>query len=264
MATNEALFSVTGYVATQPKAESTKSGTAALTFRLAWTPRELSRATGEWCDLPSSFVTVTCYGKVAENARFCLHKGEPIVLRGTLRVREWLDQNGGRRHSVDVKAEYIGHDMAKGVTLYTKRQHRTEPTADEYERSQANGRNPLPGDVAAHNGVGDLQSAASHLGESDPGGADIARAGVAEEMPDEPADSEVEDSDVEDSDVEETGVLNTGVVNNGVEDSGVSTRPGSDDSAAPGEAAELAESRPGVRAGGRGRMKVRAPEGAGV
>ncbi|MBO0830719.1 MAG: hypothetical protein J2P29_01985, partial [Actinobacteria bacterium] len=163
-----------------------------------------------------------------------------------------------------VKAEYIGHDMAKGVTLYTKRQHRTEPTADEYERSLANGRNPLPGDVAAHNGAGDLQSAASPLGESDPGGADIAGAGVAEEVLDEPADSDVGDSDVGDSDVGDSEVGETEVGETDVEDSDVSTRPGSDDSAAPGEATELADSRRGGRVGGRGRMKVPAPEGAGV
>ena len=113
MATNDGVFRVTGYVATQPKKGITKSGTKTLTFRIGWTPREISRQTGEWADLPSSFASVTCYKKIAENAAYCLRKGDPIVLKGTLRVREYADQAGSRRNSVDVVADFLGHVLAK-------------------------------------------------------------------------------------------------------------------------------------------------------
>jgi single-strand DNA-binding protein len=149
MATNDALFSVTGYVATQPKKGLTKSGTKTLTFRIGWTPREVSRQTGEWADLPSSFASVTCYRKIAENAAYCLRKGDPIVLKGTLRVREYADQAGTRRNSVDVVADFLGHDLMKGTSMFTKQPQRAQQTADEYELSQLADGNRLPGDVAA-------------------------------------------------------------------------------------------------------------------
>jgi single-strand DNA-binding protein len=147
MAINDAFFSVSGYVATQPKKGVTRAGTKTLTFRIGWTPREVSRQTGEWADLPSSFASVTCYRKIAENAAYCLRKGDPIVLKGTLRVREYDDQAGTRRNSVDVVADFLGHDLAKGTSNFTKHSQRSQQTAEEYELSQATDGNRLPGDV---------------------------------------------------------------------------------------------------------------------
>ena len=146
MAMNDALFSVTGYVATQPKKGLTKSGTKTLTFRIGWTPREVSRQTGEWADLPSSFATVTCYKKIAENGARCLRKGDPIVLKGTLRVREYEDQAGTRRNSVDVTADFLGHDLARGTSSFSKLSHGAQRTAEEYELSQSVA-DRLPGDL---------------------------------------------------------------------------------------------------------------------
>jgi single-strand DNA-binding protein len=120
-----------------------------VSFRLGWTPRSENRVTGEWSDLPSSFVTVTCYRKLAGNVGYCLRKGDPIVLKGKLRVREWSDDAGVRHNAVEVTADYIGHDLAKGVTMFTWRRQQAEQTAAEYERARAAGRDPLPGDVAA-------------------------------------------------------------------------------------------------------------------
>jgi single-strand DNA-binding protein len=145
---NEANVSLIGFVATQPRKIRTKTGTPTVSMRVGWTPRAVDKSTGEWSDLPSSFATVWCYRKVAEHASVCIRRGEPIVLRGTLRVREYTDQNGQRRSSVEITAESIGHDISRGISTYSKLAARAEPTADEYEQSLAAGeRNPLPGDV---------------------------------------------------------------------------------------------------------------------
>jgi single-strand DNA-binding protein len=146
---NEANFAVSGYVATQPRSYTTKDGTPTLSMRVAWTPRVVSKVTGEWTDQPTSFVSVTCYRKVAENAAKSLRKGDPIVLRGTLKVREYADQAGAKRTAVDVVADSLGHDLSKGSTHYTKAPRHSEKTAEEYDSSTAVERNPLPGDVVA-------------------------------------------------------------------------------------------------------------------
>jgi len=145
---NEAYVSLIGFVATQPKKGQTKSGSTSLSMRVGWTPRALNQTTGEWTDLPSSFVTVYCYRKVAEHASVCLRRGEPIVVRGTIRVREYVDQNGQRRNTVEVQADSIGHDIRRGISTYSKLPVRTDMTADEYEQSVAStARSPLPGDL---------------------------------------------------------------------------------------------------------------------
>ena len=145
---NDAYVNLIGFVATQPKKGRTKTGSLTLSMRVGWTPRAVNKATGEWSDLPSSFATVQCYRKVAEHAAVCLRKGDPIVLRGSLRVREYTDQSGQRRSAVEIQAESLGHDMGRGISTYSKLQARTELTADEYEESLAAGeRSRLPGDV---------------------------------------------------------------------------------------------------------------------
>jgi single-strand DNA-binding protein len=147
---NEAHFSVVGFVATQPRAGYTKGGSRSVSMRLGWTPRSFDRETSEWSDQPSSFVTVQCYRKVAEHAAVCLRRGDPIVVRGTLRVREYVDQNGQRRSSVEVHADSIGHDLSRGITMFSRPPAQAEQTAQEYERSLAAeaARNQLDGDLA--------------------------------------------------------------------------------------------------------------------
>ena len=148
---NEAQFSVSGFVATQPKSGMTKTGTRTLSMRVGWTPRSYDRKTSEWADQPSSFITVQCYNKAAEHGYVCLRRGDPVVVRGTLRVREYVDQNGVRRSSVDVHADSIGHDLSRGIAVFNKTRAQVEQTAYEHERAMAaaEGRNPLPGDREA-------------------------------------------------------------------------------------------------------------------
>jgi single-strand DNA-binding protein len=149
---NEATFSVTGYVATPPKSGWTRDGTRTLYMRVGWTPRRIDKRTGEWADQPTSFVSVTCYRKVAENAAACLRRGDPIVLKGTLRVREYGDD---KRVTVDVFADSIGHDLSRGVTIFKKNAEQLEQTALERERAIAvAGRAPLDGDRYASEQAG--------------------------------------------------------------------------------------------------------------
>lgn len=152
---NEAHFSVVGFVATQPKSGYTKTGTRTLSLRVGWTPRLFDRAANQWTDQPSSFITVQCYRKIAEHGAICLRKGDPIVLRGTLRVREFEDQSGARRSSVEVQADSIGHDLSRGISGFTKFAPQVGQTAAEREQAMtaAAERSPLPGDIPAPDSI---------------------------------------------------------------------------------------------------------------
>jgi single-strand DNA-binding protein len=196
---NEAYVSLIGFVATQPKKGLTKGGSVSLSMRVGWTPRALDRATGVWSDLPSSFVSVQCYRKVAEHAAVCLRRGDPVVLRGTLRVREYTDQAGQRRSSVEVQADSIGHDMSRGISNYSKLPARAELTAEQYEQSLvAADRTPLPGDLPAPTPDGtqeaerDASEDSRQTDDADGGYGDAADAELAvDEEYDEPAAGDV-------------------------------------------------------------------------
>lgn len=145
---NEATFSVTGYVATQPSRHRTKAGDYMLSMRIGWTPRLFDRAAGEWKDQPTSFASVICFRKVAENGATCLRRGDPIVVKGTLRIREYEDQSGARRTAVDIIADSIGHDLSRGVSSFTKSRPPSGHTAVEHEEAErAAGRMPPADEV---------------------------------------------------------------------------------------------------------------------
>jgi single-strand DNA-binding protein len=128
---NESNFCVAGYVATVPVPGLTLSGVPTLQMRVAWTPRKRDRGTGNWADEPACFATVKCYRKLAENAFMSVHKGEPVLVTGSLRIRDYDAKDGSRRTSVDVTATSIGHDLSRGVASFRRLPKAAEPTVLE-------------------------------------------------------------------------------------------------------------------------------------
>jgi single-strand DNA-binding protein len=149
---NEAHIDVSGYVATQPFLRVTRTGIPSLSMRVAWTPRRLDRVTGEWVDGDTSFASVTCFRKTAENAATCLRKGDPVVIRGRVSTRNYEDRNGLQRTNIDIDATSIGPDLSRGIATFQRLRPQTEPTALEYQAAAGaeSGAGPAgPGDVAA-------------------------------------------------------------------------------------------------------------------
>lgn len=138
---NDAQVFLAGYVATDPVYWQNRDGNSKATLRVAYTPRYVDRNSGEWTDSPTSFVTVVCWRKLADNVALCLRKGEPVLVRGRLQVRQWDDREGHPRTRVDVDAQSIGHDLARGVALFQRTRRVSGDTAAE------------TGDTAAEAGV---------------------------------------------------------------------------------------------------------------
>jgi single-strand DNA-binding protein len=128
---HEAQISLSGYVATQPRWRGRDTQNPNVTMRVAWTPRRLDRATGEWADGHTSYASVYCWRKLAENAAICLRKGDPIVLKGRLSVREYTAKDGTPRTEVEVAAVALGHDLNRGVAQFARTRLAAGKTADE-------------------------------------------------------------------------------------------------------------------------------------
>lgn len=120
---NEAQVTVIGYVASTPRLVVTKAGRFVTNMRVGVTPRKQDKETGQWSDGDSSYVTVTCWRALATNVASCLRKGDPVVVKGRMRVREFNDKDGNPRTEVEVDASTMGHDLSRGVAhfLRTKR-----------------------------------------------------------------------------------------------------------------------------------------------
>ncbi len=129
---NEAQISVCGYVAKQPVTRHLADGKVKTELRVAWTPRWVNKATGEWVDGVTSYATVYCWRKLAVYAGISLRKGEPVIVQGRLTIRPY-EQNGVRRESVEIEAFSIGHDLGHGVATFSRVKPSAGMSAAEHE-----------------------------------------------------------------------------------------------------------------------------------
>ncbi|WP_067817941.1 single-stranded DNA-binding protein [Actinomadura kijaniata] len=115
---NEALITVTGWVADDPRHGTTASGTPYLALRIGCTPRRYDRRTAQWHDEPSLFLTVNCWRTLADNVRASrFRRGHPVVVTGRLRIRQY-ERDGQWRFSAEVEALTVGHDLSRGAATF--------------------------------------------------------------------------------------------------------------------------------------------------
>jgi len=110
---------LTGVVATKPENVRTSTGLTVTNFRLASSQRRFDRATATWVDGDTNWYTVNAYRWMANNVANSLQVGNHVVLTGRLRVRNWT--SGDKRGTaIEVDVDSIGHDLAFGVSHFTR------------------------------------------------------------------------------------------------------------------------------------------------
>ena len=126
--------SVIGVAVTEVRKVVTESGYPMARFRLVCRPRKFDSTTGTMTEFDPSFVTVQCWRQLAENVSASVRKGDPVVVTGRLRVREW-EQEGRSRISVEIDAQSVGHDLNRGATWLLRPGSTRERGADPVPRS---------------------------------------------------------------------------------------------------------------------------------
>ena len=116
---NETLVTVAGNVAAEPRIRVTAAGVRVTSFRLASTERRYNKELHAWRDGDTVYYTVTCWRSMAENAAESVHKGQPMIVHGRLRVSSY-EKDGQVRTAVEIEARSLGHDLSWGVSKFTK------------------------------------------------------------------------------------------------------------------------------------------------
>lgn len=76
-----------GYLGQPPTLRFTSAGNPVAEFRVGINRR--TQRDGEWIDAPTTWLTVTAFGQLAENAAESLAKGDPVAVRGELITETW-------------------------------------------------------------------------------------------------------------------------------------------------------------------------------
>jgi single-strand DNA-binding protein len=105
-------------------------GTLVLNFRVACNERRFDSASESWVDGESLYLSASCWRRLAENAA-SLVKGDPVIVRGKLRTREWITEQGERRSVVELEASAIGPDLARCAATVRKPRREERRAGDD-------------------------------------------------------------------------------------------------------------------------------------
>lgn len=115
----EVQVTVVGNVATPVECRTAPSGLPVARFRLAGTVRRFDRAAGAWDDAWTSFYTVWAWRSLAEHLADSFTVGQPVLVRGQLRVRE-VERDGRPHVTAEILASSAGHDLARGTATFSR------------------------------------------------------------------------------------------------------------------------------------------------
>ncbi|MCW2886037.1 MAG: single-strand DNA-binding protein [Streptosporangiaceae bacterium] len=134
---NDAHITLVGWLAADPFHTVTANGTPFASLRVGCTPRRFDKATGQWQDLDSMFLTVNCWRGLADNVRASdMKRGAPVLVTGRLRIREYA-KNGNLRYSVEIEATTVGYDMTRGVSRFERVSRGGTTTAEDVKEALA-------------------------------------------------------------------------------------------------------------------------------
>jgi len=127
-------ISISGIIATQPRSIVTNEGLAICSFRVASPQRHFSKSENQWIEGETNWFTVSAFRQLAEHAVSSLHKGERVVVRGRLKLRQWeRDEKTGL--SAEIEADALGHDLRWGNSTFTRGEELDHQSSSNEEMS---------------------------------------------------------------------------------------------------------------------------------
>lgn len=117
---NESYVTVCGNVTNVPEVKHGKdTGKPFTVFRVAQNTRR-REPNGDVVDTGVSFYDVIAFGALGANVAESVGMGNPLVVHGRLRVKEWTS---GEKKGIEVQidASSIGPDLSYGTSQFTKR-----------------------------------------------------------------------------------------------------------------------------------------------
>jgi len=106
MSARENFVSIEGNLVADPELRFTPSGVAVTTVTVATSERRL--VDGSWVDGSTSYFDAAVWDRLAEQVTQSFHKGDRVVITGSLKQRSWEDKaTGDKRYKVEIAADSV-------------------------------------------------------------------------------------------------------------------------------------------------------------
>src|SRR5215472_7976048 len=116
----DTTITIIGNLVNDPELRYTPTGQAVATFRVASTPRFLDRATNEWKDGDSLFLSCNVWRQAAENVAESLQRGMRVIVSGRLRQRSYETKEGEKRTVYEIEVDEVGPSLRNASAKVTK------------------------------------------------------------------------------------------------------------------------------------------------
>ncbi|PZG29595.1 single-stranded DNA-binding protein, partial [Spongiactinospora gelatinilytica] len=116
---NDIQITINGHVVAAPRLYTFSDGSRVTSLRVCTTSRYFDKRTSEWRDGEKIFFAVRCWRALADNVAQSIRMGQPVVVHGRLRIREFGPE-GERRFMAEVEATSVGHDLRWGIGTFSK------------------------------------------------------------------------------------------------------------------------------------------------
>lgn len=108
MAQGTTPITLVGNIVADPELRYTPNGVPVAGFRVCTQPRVFDKTTNQWGDGDPSFWPCNLWRAKAEAAAQQLHKGQLVMIEGTVAQRSWEDKEGNKRSQMEITVENIG------------------------------------------------------------------------------------------------------------------------------------------------------------
>jgi len=178
MAAGDTQITITGNLVDDPELRFTPAGQPVAKFRIASTPRYLDKATNEWKDGDSLFLTCNVWRQAAENVAESLQRGMRVIVSGRLRQRSYETKEGEKRTVYEVEVDDVGPSLRNASAKVNRVARSGSGDGGGYgggQRSSGGGRPSSGHQGGSGGGYGG--------GESDPWATDGPGGGYSDEPP---------------------------------------------------------------------------------
>ena len=122
MAAGDTVITIVGNLVDDPELRFTTSGQAVAKFRIASTPRFLDKATNEWKDGESLFLSCNVWRQAAENVAESLQRGMRVIVQGRLKQRSYETKEGEKRTVYEIEVDEVGPSLKSATAKVAKTQ----------------------------------------------------------------------------------------------------------------------------------------------
>lgn len=118
---------IVGNLGKDPELKESQSGKKYARLSVAWSERYKDRS-GDYVDGPTTWVSVTVFGRQAENVVSSLGKGMMVVCSGDMRTELWSSDQG-EKPAVAMTATIVAPALFSQVVTVSKDEQRQQPPA---------------------------------------------------------------------------------------------------------------------------------------